>query len=155
MHKKSLNIITNLGYSEEVIKNFKKDSKNDGKSLTNSLRKLGLPENAIQQIKDYEISEAPSKGLTNKDLIKSLLKRFRRSLDSFAQRGSVARIIFRNKNWIIFAEQYDKSIQKLHEVCKFHFDQFASNNLEVTLVFDGSTTWRIIAPNESDLPDSV
>lgn len=157
MHKKSLSIISNLGYSEDVVKSFKKDIKtSEAKSLFATLRKLGLPEDAIKQIKDYEdLGSNLKESLSNKDLIKELLKRCRRSLDAFAQKNNSARIIFKNKNWTIFGEEYSKAIQKLHETCKYHFDNFAIHNLDVTLVFDGSTTWRIIAPNESDLPDSV
>jgi len=147
--------MANLGYGEDVIKTFKKEEK-DPRAFFASLRKLGLPENAIKQIKDYEDLDLNLKdNLSNKDLIRELLKRCRRSLDAFAQKNNPARIIFKNRDWTIFGEEYSKPIQKLHETCKHHFDGFAFRNLDVTLVFDGSTTWRIIAPNESDLPDSV
>lgn len=152
MHKKTANIIENLGYDEEVVKHLKNVTKNsDAKSFFASLKKLGLPDDAIRQIKNFEdlnIIKKPS--LSNKNLIQELLKKCKRSLDAFAQKNTAMRIIFKNHNWTIYSEEYNKSIQKLHETCKHHFDDFSFQNLEATIIFDGSTTWRIISSTEID-----
>lgn len=144
MHKRTSNIIENLGYSEDIIKTLKNEAKNsDLKSFYVSLKKLGLPENAIRQIKDFESLDIKNEKLSNKNLIKELLKRCKRSLDAFAQKNIPARIIFKNKNWTIYSGEYNKIIQKLHEACKHNFDDLSIQGLEINIAFDGSTTWKI------------
>lgn len=149
MHKRTSNIIENLGYDEAVIKNLRNETKNsDPKSFYLSLKKLGIPEYAIKQIKDFEsLDDKQINKSSNKDLIRELLKRCKRSLDAFAQKNSPTRIIFKNKNWTIYSEEYNKSVQKLHEACKHNFDDLSIQGLETIIIFDGSTTWKII--NES------
>lgn len=145
MHKKTHAIIKNLGYSDDVVKEFKIK---DPKILNSSLKKLGMPETAVKQIKILENLEDLNTGVVS-NLIENLIKHCRRSLDAFAQKNIAAKIVFKNNNWTIYSEKYNKAIQKLQEVCKMHFDELSSKNLEVTLIFDGTSTWKAIAPNES------
>jgi hypothetical protein len=157
MHKKTLNIIKNLGYDDEVVKDLKTEAKDtDPKLLNGSLKKLGLPETAIKQIRVLEdLDKTVKVKKPNKSLIEELNKRCRRSIDAFAQKNIAARIIFKNGSWTIYSETYNKPIQKLHETCKIYFDELAISGLDATLVFDGSPTWRLDAPSEPDLSDSV
>jgi hypothetical protein len=157
MHKKTFSIIKNLGYDEEVVKDLKSEGKDlNPKLLSASLKKIGLPDIAIKQIKILEdLNNAVDVKRPNKSLIEELSKRCRRSFDAFAQKNIAAKIIFKNSNWTIYSEIYNKHIQKLHEIYKMYFDELAISGLDASLVFDGSPVWRLETPSEPDLSDSV
>ena len=153
MHERSYLIIKNLGYDDEVIEQLKKKSGSSRKTFE-FLKKLGIPGLAIKQIKFLE--DYPSKKLdnkNNKELIELLIKKCRRSLDSFANKEIEARIVFVDGDWTIYSSDYNKDIEKLHRVCKPHFDEWSVLDIEVTFSFDGSNAWKVITQKESDLPN--
>ena len=118
------------------------------------LKTLGLPELALKQIKYFE--DYPKKKLdlkSNKELIEGLIKKCRRSLDAFANKGIKACIVFTEGSWTIYSEEYCKYIEKLHVVCKPYFDEWAAAKVEVSFVFEGSDSWKIVTSKEKDLPE--
>lgn len=152
MHKRTREILSNLGYDEKILNQVKKKKKISRKTLS-YLKNLGLPSSALKQIKFLE--NYPSKRLeskNNKELIEALVKKCRRSLDSFANKGVLAKIVFSEGDWTLYASEYSKAIEKLHTVCKPHFDEWSEANVEVTFVFDGSDSWKVVTKKESDLP---
>lgn len=159
MHKRTNKIFKNLGFDDEVISNIQRTTSKAktpfNRRMISSLKKLGLPESALKQIKfleDLSIDEETE--ISNKDLIAILIKKLRRSFDAFSNKGVKAIIIFADQDWTIYAEDYGREIQHLHEICKPYFDEWCLKNLEVKFEFDGTSTWRIIAPKKSDLPDT-
>lgn len=156
MHKKSQTIIKNLGFGKEVIETLKKqkpDAPLSRRSLT-KLKKFGLPKSAIDQIKFLETEASPvGDAATNKELLESLIKKCRRSFDAFANKQVAARIIFGKDTWTLYSEEYNRAIEKLHKVCKVYFDIWAEHGLDATLIFDGSSTWKVMTDKESDLPE--
>ena len=157
MHKKTFNIIKNLGYDEEVVKDLKSEGKDLNPKLLNaSLKRMGLPDIAIKQIKILEdLNNTVDVKQPNKNLIEELNKRCRRSMDAFAQKNIATKIIFKKGTWTIYSETYNKYIQRLHETNKMIFDELAASGLDATLVFDGSSVWKLEAPSEPGLSDSV
>jgi len=160
MHKKTSSIFKNLGFGDEAISNIQKVASKAktpfNRRMISSLKKLGLPDSALKQIKfleDLSLDEEEPE-ISNKELISLLIKKLRRSFDSFANKEIKAIIIFADQNWTIYAEEYGKEIQHLHEICKPHFDEWCLKNLEVKFEFNGTSTWKIIAPKKSDLPDT-
>lgn len=151
MHKKTYTIIKNLGFGDEVIKNFKKEPGLD-KNLLAELKKLGIPDAALKQIKSLENKTSEKPNLTNKELIRILLKRCKRSLDAFASRKHLAKIIFAKNNWTIYSDMYSKEIEKLHIVCKPYFDKLAECGINVILLFEGTDSWKIVVDKKTDLP---
>ena len=152
MHKRTHQIIKNLGYDEKIIGQVQKKKKINRKTLA-YLKDLGLPSMAIKQIKFLE--NYPAKSLLNKpnkELIESLVKKCRRSLDAFANKGLSAKIVFEEGSWAIYSDDYSKPVEKLHIVCKPYFDEWSAAKTEVTFVFDGSDSWKIVTKKESDLP---
>jgi hypothetical protein len=152
MHERSYQIIRNLGYSDKIITQLKKRNGSSRKTFT-FLKSLGIPDLAIKQIKFLEnYPEKKLEGKDNKKLIELLIKKCKRSLDAFANKGIEARIVFTDGEWTIFSSDYNKSMEKLHRVCKPHFDEWSSFGVEVTFSFDGSDSWKVITQKESDLP---
>jgi hypothetical protein len=154
MHKRTYQIIENLGYDDKVLGQVKKKTKVTRKTLA-YLKGLGLPELALKQIKFLE--GYPAKKLldkSNKELIETLVKKCRRSLDAFANKKIAAKIVFKDHEWTIYSASYPKTIEKLHTVCKPYFDEWSEASIEVTFVFDGSNSWKIVTKKESDLPGS-
>lgn len=152
MHERSYLIIKNLGYSDKIITQLKKRNGSSRKTFT-FLKDLGVPDLAIKQIKFLE--NYPTKNLagkTNKELIELLIKKCKRSLDAFANKSVEARIVFTDDDWTIFSGDYDKSVEKLHRVCKPYFDEWSALGVEVTFSFDGTSSWKVITKKESDLP---
>ncbi|MHA1974471.1 MAG: hypothetical protein ACTSW1_15845 [Candidatus Hodarchaeales archaeon] len=150
MHERSYQIIKNLGYDDKIIAQLKKRKGSSRKTFA-FLKGLGIPSLAIKQIKFLE--DYPTKNLTNKDnkeLIELLIKKCRRSLDAFANKKIEARIVFEDGDWTIYSDDYNQSIEKLHRICKPHFDEWCA--IEVTFSFDGSNSWKVITKKESDLP---
>jgi len=154
MDKKTLKIIQNLGYTEDLIKNLRKEISGGSinKKAITLLEEIGTPEAAINQIKNIEL-KVSEKSSTNKELIESLLKKCRRSLDAFARKAVPARIIFRNKGWVIEAEALHPAIKKLHSTCHKYFDAWAAKGLAVVFQFDSTANWIIITKKKSDQPD--
>jgi len=153
MHKRTYQIIKNLGYTDKVINQLKK-RKTESRNTFTFLKKIGIPELAIKQIKFLE--NYPNKNmdsLTNKELIESLIKKCRRSLEAFASKGIQARIVFNDSDWVIYSDDYRKEIEKLHQVCKPYFDEWSAYNINVIFAFDGAN-WKVITKKESDLPGS-
>lgn len=153
MHERSYQILKNLGYSDKIITQLKKKKSNSRKTFT-YLKDLGLPDLAIKQIKFYE--NYPSKNLegkSNKELIELLIKKCKRSLNAFANKGLEAKIVFAKGSWTIYSSEYDKIVEKLHQVCKPYFDEWASYDIEVEFVFDGTSSWKVSTKKESDLPE--
>lgn len=156
MHKKSQTIIQNLGFGKEVLETLKKqpaDTPLSRRTIT-KLKEFGLPKAAIDQIKFLE-AEAPlvEEGASNKEMLETLIKKCRRSFDAFANKQVPARIIFSDGTWTMYSEEYNRTIEKLHKVCKIYFDIWADHGLDATLIFDGSSTWKVSTDKESDLPD--
>jgi hypothetical protein len=152
MHERSYQIIKNLGYSDKIITQLKKKNGSSRKTFT-FLKNLGVPELAIRQIKFLE--NYPTKKLDNKDnkeLIELLIKKCKRSLDAFANKEIEAQIVFSDGNWTIYSDDYNKSVEKLHRICKPYFDEWSGFKIEVTFSFDGSNSWKVITKKESDLP---
>ena len=152
MHERSYQIIKNLGYNDNIIAQLKKKNSSSRKTFE-FLKELGIPNLAIKQIKFLE--DYPAKNLENKDnkeLIELLIKKCRRSLDAFANKEIEARIVFEDGAWTIYSSDYNKSVEKLHRVCKPHFDEWSGLDVEVTFFFDGSNSWKVITKKESDLP---
>ena len=159
MHERTVSIMRNLGFDEEILKALAKpDATLElSRKTLRALRRLGVPKSALDQIKFLESPEEKNNisGLTQKELTEALLKKCKRTFDAFAARLIPAKIIFQDNEWNIFSESYVKEIEKLHRVCKPYFDDFAQQNLKATFWFDGSLTWKIIADKESDLPESI
>jgi hypothetical protein len=152
MHERSYQIIRNLGYSDKIITQLKKRKGSSRKTFT-FLKGLGIPDLAIKQIKFLEnYPEKNLEGKDNKELIELLIKKCKRSLDAFANKGIEARIVFTDRDWTIFGSDYNKSMEKLHRVCKPHFDEWSGFGVEVTFSFDGTNSWKVITKKESDLP---
>ena len=152
MHKRTTEIIKNLGYDEKIINQVQKKKNLNRKTLA-YLKKLGVPSMALKQIKfleDYSTNSFPEK--TNKELIELLIKKCRRSFDAFSNKGNTAKIILKDGDWVILSNEYSKALEKLHIVCKPYFDTWSKANAEVSFVFDGSNSWKIITQKESDLP---
>jgi hypothetical protein len=152
MHKRTHQILKNLGYSDELVEQLNKRARLSKKTLL-FLRKLGLPPLAIKQIKfleNYQNKKLDTK--TNKELIEGLIKKCRRSLDAFANKNVKSRIVFKEGNWTLFAEDYSKPVEKLMRICKPHFDEYSDSNLEVTFFFDGTPSWKVMTNKKSDLP---
>jgi len=158
MHKRTSSIFKNLGFGDEAISKIQKAVSKAktpfNRRLISSLKKLGLPESAIKQIKFLEDPSLDEEIKSNKELITLLVKKLRRSFDAFTNKEVKAIIVFANQDWAIYAEEYCKEIQHLHEICKPYFDEWCLKNLEVKFEFDGTSTWKIIAPKKSDLPDT-
>jgi hypothetical protein len=153
MHKKTYSIIKNLGFSDEVIKSIKLKQKNTKRKLISSLKNLGVPDSALKQIKLLEKFpvKKPSE-CTNADLIKSLVKRCKRSLDAFANKGVRAKIVFSDNSWTIYSSDYSKEIEKLHSVCKNYFDEWSARGMTASFYFDSTSSWKIIVAKKTDLP---
>lgn len=152
MHNRTYEIIKNLGYDEKVLEKTKRKSGFNRKTLA-QLKKLGLPELALKQIKFFE--NYPTKKLsnkTNKELIQSLIKKCKRSLDAFANKNIEAKIVFEDNDWTFYSSVYNKAISKLYVICKPYFDEWSEFDIEVTFLFDGSSSWKVITTKESDLP---
>lgn len=150
----------NLGYTEEMISTIEKETKTGVFyiKLTNALEKLGTPDNAIKLIKVIEATakkkkQVKAKKRKNKELIEGLIKKCRRSLDAFARKGVQARIIFSRRQWVIEAPEYHPAIKHLHDVCKYHFDDWAEKGVIAVFQFNGSDTWQVITKREEDSPD--
>jgi len=159
MHKRTNSIFRNLGFGDEAISNIRKAASKAkipfNRRMMSSLKKLGLPESALKQIKFLEdLSLDEEIEISNKELISFLVKKLRRSFDAFSNKEIKTVIVFADQNWTIYAEEYGKEIQHLHEICKPYFDEWCLKNLEVKFEFDGTSTWKIIAPKKSDLPDT-
>jgi hypothetical protein len=157
MHKKTKDIIENLGFGDEVVELVRKrdaDAAISRRTLT-KLKELGMPKLALDQIKVLEsgTASAASTATNNKELLESLLRKCRRSLDAFANKNVAARIVFSDNTWTIFSEEYSRPIEKLHKVCKVYFDEWSAHGLKAILIFDGSSTWKVSTDKESDLPD--
>lgn len=152
MHERSYQIIKNLGYSDKIITQLKKKNGSSRKTFT-FLKNLGIPDLAIKQIKFLENYPIKSlEGKSNKELIELLIKKCKRSLDAFANKGIEARVVFTEGDWTLYSPDYNKSVEKLHRVCKPYFDEWSASNVEVTFSFDGSNSWKVITKKESDLP---
>ena len=157
MHKKTRDIIENLGFGDEVVELLRKQPEDKAlsrRTLT-KLKELGLPKLALDQIKLLESSNisSASAAANNKELLEGLLRKCKRSLDAFANKNVAARIVFSSNTWTIYSEEYNRDIEKLHKVCKIYFDEWSSHGLKATLIFDGSSTWKVSTDKESDLPD--
>lgn len=149
MHKRTQQILKNLGYEDKILNQKKKFNR---KTL-GFLKSLGVPPLAIQQIKFLESPPTQNlAGKPNKELIELLIKKCKRSLDAFANKGCTAKIIFENKDWTLFSNEYNKTIEKLLIVCKPYFDEWSDAGVEVIFQFDDSNTWKIMTNKESDLP---
>jgi len=159
MHKRTTDIFKNLGFGDETIANIEKTASKAktpfNRRMMSSLKKMGMPDTALKQIKYLEepILDEDTEH-TNKELISLLVKKLRRSFDAFANKDVKAMIIFSEQDWTIYAEEYSREIQHLHEICKPYFDEWCLKNIEVKFEFDGTSTWKIIAPKKSDLPDT-
>ena len=150
MHSRSYEIVENLGHDKKILDNKKKTL---NRKVLSNLKKLGIPDSAIKQIKfleNYPSSKLDTK--TNKQLIESLIKKCRRSFDAFANKGGEAKIVFEEGDWTLYVTEYDKYVEKLHTVCKPYFDEWSSCELEVSFLFDGTDSWKVITTKESDLP---
>jgi hypothetical protein len=153
MHKKTYNIIKNLGFGDEIIKSLKQNQKNVGinKKILNDLKKLGVPDAALKQIKSLEQKSSSDKSnLSNTELINLLAKRCKRSFDAFANKGGKAKILFLKNSWTIYGSEYSKEIERLHTVCKPYFDEWSQIGLQAMIYFDGTECWKILA-NKTDL----
>lgn len=162
MQKESHQIMQNLGYTEEMILTIEKETKtktgNFGVKLSNILKKLGTPDGAIKQIKIIEAyakrkKYSKQKRRKNKELIETLIKKCKRTLEAFAKKGVQARIVFSRRQWVIEAPEYHPAIQHLHDVCKFYFDEWAEKGINATFHFSGMNTWQVITKREEDSPD--
>jgi len=145
MHKRTFQIIKNLGFNDDIINNIKQNTQSLNRKTISKLKKLGIPDAAIKQIKfleDYPHNYI--KNTSNQDLIKTLAKKCKRSLDSFSKKNTPACIVFKNNDWIIYSPQYNKAIENLYKICKPYFDEWCIYDIEATFIFDGSSTWKIL-----------
>lgn len=150
MHKKTHSILRNLGVNDDALKKMGNEVL-DRESLL-KLKNLKLPSSAISQIKQYENYPARNvKGNNSISLIESLLKKCKRSLDAFAKKKIKLQIAFKDGDWTIYGEEYNKAIQKLHEVCKPYFDAWSSKGLRAIIVFDGTIKWKAKASKNDEL----
>lgn len=159
MHERTVTIMRNLGFDEEILKPLVKQNSQleISKKSLRALRRLGLPKSALDQIKFLESSTEKQdlSKTSHKDLIGNLVKKCKRTFDAFALRQIPARIVIEDNEWNIYSETYNREIEKLHKICKPYFDDFSINNLKVTFAFDGTPTWKIITDKGSDLPESI
>jgi len=154
MHKKTSEIIKNLGFTQRILDEIKEKLKNPvTKKTLNYFTDLGVPKLALKQIKYFEETPEPEKPKqSNKELIETLVKKCRRSFNAFAKKQVKAKIVFKNNKWLLYSTSYNKNIQRLHEVCKIHFDDWADQGVVVSFTFNGTTSWKISALKKSDLP---
>lgn len=158
MHKKTYEIMKNLGYPQtliEVVETGIAEVKEKEQFLDTWFTTMGTPEMAIAQIKTLEIKKSKVKEpeINNKELITSLVKKCKRSLDALARKGIVAKILFHGKKWKIESETYHPGIKQLYNACHKHFDTWAKQGTRVIFEFDGTTNWYIITAKKSDQPD--
>ena len=154
MHKKTQDIIANLGFSDTVISALKKQASINSRAVS-ALRKLGIPRTALKQIKALEKGNSALFGKPNKKILEYLIKKCRRSLDAFSHKGVESKIVFYNRSWTVYSELYDKDIEKLHSVCKPYFDECAACGLRAILSFDGTQFWKVTTDKKADLPDNI
>lgn len=127
MHVRTQSIIQNLGLSIDDTIVSPKNVKN--------LESLGLPKSAIEQIKFYEtISYNQEQTLSKTEWVNWLIKKCRKSLAAFAKKKIPTKIIFKDGDWTIYSEAYNKAILKLQEACKSYFDEFASKQIKLCIV---------------------
>jgi len=162
MQKKSVEILKNLGFSDEAINDLKKEK--IVRNTLGSLKDLGVPALAIKQIKFIEAPKAATTGsparpktkvTSNQNLISRLQTKFKKVFDTFAKKHVKTVIVFNHKlrspsgdfddndRWKIYAVDYAKPIQKLHETCKQEFDELAELGLVAFVIFDGTSQWTI------------
>ena len=157
MHKKTEDIITNLGFGDIVVKAIRKQTKSSpiNRRAVSALKQLGMPRTALKQIKALEKGDSALLGKPNKEILEHLIKKSRRSLDSFSHKGVEAKVVFNAKSWTIYSEIYDKDIEKLQSICKLYFDECAKCGLKAILSFDGTQFWKVTTDKKADLPDNI
>lgn len=162
MQKKSVEILKNLGFSDESINDLKKEK--IIRNTLGSLKDLGVPALAIKQIKfiespkdTSELSRPKTKATSNQNLMLRLQTKLKRTFDTFAKKHIKMVIVFNyplkktsfdidalnDDKWKIYAVDYVKPIQKLHETCKQEFDELAELGLLAFVVFDGTSQWVV------------
>jgi len=164
MHKKTDSIFQNLGFSDDTIKKIKKSVKKSrapfNRRMIASLRKWGVPDSALKQIKFLEEVTAEPPGQVdedeqNKTLITQLIKKVKRTFNAFSNKNVKATIVIANGDWTLYATDYTREIQHLHEICKPYFDEWSLKGIEVKFTFSGNGKWKIITPKKADLPDNL
>ena len=157
MHKKTQDIITNLGFGDVVVRAIRKQTKSApiNRRAVSALRQLGIPKTALRQIKALEKGNSVLLGKSNKEILEHLIKKCRRSLDAFSHKKVEAKIVFHCKSWTIYSEIYDKDIEKLQKICKPYFDECSKCGLKAILSFDGTQFWQVTTDKKSDLPDNI
>lgn len=149
MHKRTTTIIKNLGIDTEIL-----DSNFSKKTLL-KLKKLGLPEEAIKQIKFFEnypeSVNKPESLKTNEQLLNSLIKKCKRSFVAFSKKQITLKVLFMNNTWTLFVEVYNKQVEKFHVVCKPYFDEWANKGLKAILIFKGDGKWSLKPIKEKNL----
>jgi hypothetical protein len=151
MHKKSINILRGLGFGPSVVSDLEQlSSTNSKKEILRLLKTLKLPIAAAKQIKKIEgfTPSSSISGATNSELLESLLKKCKRSFDAFAKKETSAQIVFVDNNWTLYSEEFDSNICKLHKVCKPHFDIWANEGLQTSIIFDGTSKWKTKTKNK-------
>lgn len=129
MHPTTRNILDNLGVETTDL---------------SALKSLGLPKTAIRQIKQLEKTSLKKLGgLSPQDLADTLIKKCRRSFDSFANKGIPAKLVANKSGWNLFAEEYSVEVENLLKVIKPYMDHWTLYGLQVEFLFDGSPTWSV------------
>lgn len=161
MHKKTLVIIKNLGFTEQLVQDIKQESKTTGGSINRKIIKLlkeaGTPETAIDQIRSLELKKkGPGRAKkTNKELIESLIGKCKRSFNSFAKKGIQATFIFKNKKWGVQADLDDETVVSFIKSCQKYFNYYALKGVDVTIKFTGTPEWGVHTKKQNDLPDNI
>ena len=140
-----------------MVRAIRKQTKSSpiNRRAVSALSKLGIPRTALKQIKALERGNSNLLGKPNKKILEHLIKKCRRSLDSFSHKGVEAKIVFSSKSWNIYSELYDKDIEKLQSICKPYFDDCAKCGLKAILSFDGTQFWKVTTDKKADLPDNI
>jgi hypothetical protein len=159
MHKKTLLIIKNLGFTEDLVETIKEESKISGGSINrkiiNWLKDAGTPDGALNQIRSLELKSPTKNKKTNKQLIQNLITKCKKIFYDFAKTGLKATFIFRNGRWGVQANVKDATVTAIVKACEQYFNFYASKKINVVIRFTGSPEWEVETKKQKDLPDNI
>lgn len=132
MHTRTKAIVETLSIKEDELSVYKDNKINV--SAIEKLETLRVPLTAIEQIKFYEMLDFNTENSkSQEEWIAWLLRKTKKSLNSFLMKNQTAKIVFKKADWCLYAEEYTKNIMQLHKACKPYFDEFATKNIDLVI----------------------